>query len=702
MTRAYYWLILLNAATSFAAAGAVFWRNRPQIVGPLFGATMMMVGVWLLGYAHYFLPLSEPAAWGWAKVTLSAALLGQPVWFHTLCAMAERERKLRWWVAACYASTLPFLCDLWFGNLITGLKTQLYMDHYVRYDRAWYPVLGLELVVWQWVGIGIAAYSAWHTLGYKRTQLVYFIVAWAIVFVTNNFCVLPLEYEINMQPFAFFLLPLNLAFLAYVMAKARLADFNIVIARVLLVTITLMIIVGVGFLVISASSLIAPGFMGTQQTLFTLALLTAIGLALATSLPRFLPRAERLMQQRFFGAGSGYQAALSSLAKELGRLPSIDQVFASVSTTLHYQMQVSHVAIFFENPHSGTYQLQAQSGLASPELAAMPDLPEDSPLVRWLVHQKDTLVRDEMPRLMDGPTQFLLTVEMERLKAWVCVPMFLEEKLAGWVALGQKINRDMFFGSDVKLLENLAAEVGLAVKYRHMEEEISRKNRLVDLGTIAAGVAHEIRNPLASVRTFAQLLPERIDDKEFREEFSKLVLKDVDRISKVVESMLAFARPSQVSVSDNAATDLLDEAVLLVQSRLKSKSVHLVKEYHQQPTLKVDKQQMLQVLVNLLINAVDAVGQNGEIRVTTGVRRMDTGEGNHRRHLAVLEITDNGAGIPAAVRNRLFDPFFTTKKDGTGLGLSISQKIARDHGGIITVSSVEGKGTTFRVNLPLS
>ena len=110
----------------------------------------------------------------------------------------------------------------------------------------------------------------------------------------------------------------------------------------------------------------------------------------------------------------------------------------------------------------------------------------------------------------------------------------------------------MFFVSDLRLLETLATEVALAVKYRRIEDESVRTNRLVELGMIAAGVAHEIRNPLASIKTFAQLMPERVDDPEFRNEFGKLVLKDVNRITKVIESMLAFARPGPGRISRNS------------------------------------------------------------------------------------------------------------------------------------------------------
>ena len=166
--------------------------------------------------------------------------------------------------------------------------------------------------------------------------------------------------------------------------------------------------------------------------------------------------------------------------------------------------------------------------------------------------------------------------------------------------------------------------------------------------------------------------------------------------------MLAFARPSQVTIAAHRSTDLIEEAILLVQARLKGKRIELVRQFHEQPTLNVDKQQILQVLVNLLSNAVDAVSEHGKIQLSTGIRSGDGG-GNPQdgRKYGVIEIADNGHGIPANLRGRLFDPFFTTKQNGTGLGLSISQKIIRDHGGIIACSSLEGVGTTFQVILTI-
>lgn len=702
MRSVYYYLVLINAVESLFVAAAVFRKNRYQLVGPVLGATMVVTGFWLFAFAHYFLPMSDERALLWGKVTLSAAVLVNPMYLHSMVALVEQHRRYRGWVWASYGIAACLVIMVWRGAVITGLRHLPQMDHYIVYNRTWYPLVGLHVVGWQIFGAGVIARNAQRAVGYERTQFVYYIVGWLIIFLTTSSIIIPLEYNLIIQPIGLFILPLNLGILAYVMSKARLADYNVVIARVLLYSVTMVMVAGVTLIFLGGIAMVAPGFMNQPQLMFAFMLSMTIGVGLTISLPKLLPRAERMMQERLFGGRAGYQDALSGLVRELSTLPTIDQMLSTVATTVHSQMQISRALILMQDSLSSDYKLQAESGLGPQDDAETLTLKQDAAIVRWLEGNRDALVREEMARREPIGVRQHLDAELNQRKVVLCVPMILDGRLVGLIGLGEKLNREMFFVSDLRVLLTLATEVALAVRYRRMEDEVFRKNRLVELGTIAAGVAHEIRNPLASIKTFAQLMPERMDDPEFKNEFSKLVLKDVDRITKVIESMLAFARPAQVSIKEQPSNDLVEEAVLLVQSRLKAKRIELTRAFHGNPVIKVDKHQILQVLVNLLSNAADALPEQGKIRVATGVNQLDIGGGgNGNQGFAVIEVSDNGPGIPASVRNRLFDPFFTTKKEGTGLGLSISQKIVRDHGGSITVSSVEGKGTTFQVSLPL-
>jgi signal transduction histidine kinase len=698
MLHFYYYLVLLNAVACSAFGLTVFVKNRYVLVGPTMGTAMGMLAVWLGCFAQYFRPMPFAVAMIWARLTLTSAIIVQPLLLYALCALCDRVRPMRWWVVASCVSALCALWFLWWHHAIIGLKHAPFMDHYIVYKRA----LSVHLVLWQLLGAGVLIYSARRAVGYKHTQLVYSTVAWLIVFLTAHLTILPLEYNVNIQPFGFLILPFNLAMLAYVTSKTRLADYNAVIARMLLYSVTIAVTAGITLIFLGSLAMFAPGFMNQGQLILAFMLSMAISAGLTVGLPKLLPRAERMMQERMFGRRYGYQDALSGLVRELSILPTIDQVLSTVATTLHSQMQISRALILLQDPLSGDYKLQAESGLGSEDEVETLVLHEDAVVIKWLQEKRDELVRDEVVRRVPQRERELLEAEMDLLKVALCVPMILDGRLVGLIGLGEKLSRDMFFVSDLRLLETLATEVALAVKYRRIEDEAFRKNRLAELGTIAAGVAHEIRNPLASIKTFAQLMPERVSDPEFRNEFGKLVLKDVDRITKVIESMLAFARPAQVNIKEQPANELVEEAILLVQPRLKAKRIELTRAFHGNPIVKVDKHQILQVLVNLLSNAADALQDRGRVRVATGLTQLDIATGgNGNRNFGVIEVSDNGPGIPAAVRSRLFDPFFTTKKEGTGLGLSISQKIVRDHGGTITVSSVEGKGTTFQINLPV-
>jgi signal transduction histidine kinase len=705
MTTTFYYLLLLNAIFGLAAAVTVFWKNRQAVVGPLFGVSMLVFALWTTGFAHYFKEMPDQPALLWGYVTLSASIAMHALLFHTATVLSEQIRSLRWWVVTSYALGAILLALLWSGYLVEGLRRATetsYLAHYIRYDRAWYPLLVAYLLSSQGIGIGILAYGAKKTSGYKRSQLIYFLVAWAIVFLTTTSVIVLIEYNIFIPPFGLFLLPLNMLFLVYVMAKARLADFNTVVARLLLYSVALLVVVVFTLLFLGGVSLMAPSFLSLQQMLFCTMLTSIIGITLAVTLPQWMPRAEQLMQSRLFGEGLGYREKLAGMANELSALPSEDQILSTVAHNIHTHMQLTRALVLLENPLSGLFQLQAESGLKSDESTDGLSLAEKSAIIQFLLQRHDALVRNELPRLVGGQAQRAIESELDQLHVAVCIPMLLDEKLMGLFCLGPKLDNEMFYVSDLRLLQNLATETALALKYRRMEEQVLRKNKLIELGTVAAGVAHEIRNPLASIRTFAQLLPTQMDDPEFKNEFSQLVLKDVDRITKVIESMLAFARPGQVTIAEHPAAELVEEAVLLLQSRLKNKRIELTRQFHEQPTLRVDRQQILQVLVNLISNACDALPEHGRIRVAIGTRFMESpGDSEVRQKFAVIEVADNGPGIPAGVRSRLFDPFFTTKKEGTGLGLSISQKICRDHGGVITVASVEGKGASFQINLPL-
>ena len=231
---------------------------------------------------------------------------------------------------------------------------------------------------------------------------------------------------------------------------------------------------------------------------------------------------------------------------------------------------------------------------------------------------------------------------------------------------------------------------------------MKRTDRLKSLETIAGGFAHEIRNPLTSIKTFIQLAPERKDDPQFIQEFSKVVLDDVYRIERLIEEILDYSRYMEPKLTDENLNDVVASCLYFIDVKADNHGIKIEKELASDlPRVMLDRQQIKQVLLNLLLNAMDSMpGAGGRLRVQT--RKLVKPGGNVWAH---IEIEDTGEGIQETNLEHIFDPFFTTKHEsgeheGTGLGLTIVHQIIQEHHGEIRVKSSVGVGTTFFVSLP--
>jgi signal transduction histidine kinase len=263
------------------------------------------------------------------------------------------------------------------------------------------------------------------------------------------------------------------------------------------------------------------------------------------------------------------------------------------------------------------------------------------------------------------------------------------------------IKRDDEIGSLATAFDQMAERLMQRERdLKQSQDTLRRADRLSSLGLLTAGLAHEIRNPLVAIRTFTQLLPERYDDAEFREGFQGLALKEVDRICGLINDLLSFARPSKPNVAPEDISVVVDNITRILESQAKEKNVEVTREFA--PTLPkvwIDREQMKQVFMNLILNAIQAIEANGSISISTRLAAKNNAE--LIREYVQVEIRDTGVGIPAENLEHIFDPFFTSKDEGSGLGLAVSHQIVQEHGGFVTVESVVGKGTSFFVHMPV-
>ena len=696
----YQYLVVLAAVESLVLAGMTLYRNRAKAIGRAVGCLFFCFGLWLFSFSQYFRPLNDPAALMWAKLTLGFAIFNSVLYLHTTLVYLEETRRHILLLCVGYGLALLVAILLSSDLLIVDLRSQAYLNHYPVLHSRYYFLLGFHIVVWPFYALVLQYRALKRLAGFQRNQLLYFFVAALIVNLTTNAAIMPIDFNLNVPPIGFFLLPINLGLLGYAISTARLKEFNRAISTLLIHTVTLLMVVVLAGLAVSVAELWDPMFLGSAQTLFVLVVVATLGAIFSVALPHIVPTAQRFTD-RLFPSRVSYHDALQAFTERINSSVTVDNLLQAVVDQTVQTIGVRRAAIFTKDDVGERMVLRASCG---PSTSDTTELEEQSPLIRRLIAGADHVLVDELPRLVNAAQWHRLRQILSELDLTLCMPLYLQKELVGFLGLTEKDNREMFYSTELNILERVASDTAFNLHYRRVQEEVMRKSRLVELGTIAAGIAHEIRNPMASIRTFAQLLPERKNDEEFHLEFSRVVMKDLERINRVIESMLTFARTSPVTLSNYSAVDVVEEAVLLVNPRFHDRKIEVTKNYKTTAQVWIDKQRFLQVLVNLLNNAVDAVGPNGRIDLSVRTHTSSvTGTGGTTHSASVvIEISDNGPGVPPAIRHRLFDPFFTTKSEGTGLGLSLSQKIVRDHGGVITVSSTEGKGSSFQVRLPLS
>jgi two-component system sensor histidine kinase HydH len=225
-----------------------------------------------------------------------------------------------------------------------------------------------------------------------------------------------------------------------------------------------------------------------------------------------------------------------------------------------------------------------------------------------------------------------------------------------------------------------------------LQERVTRSERLAALGSLAAGVAHEIRNPLSSIKGFAQFFLKKNPPGSTDHQYSEVMIQEVERLDRVITTLLDYANPKEPVQEQTSLADIIHRSIALITDDAKAKKVDVIVEIAEDtPPVTVDKDQITQVLLNIALNALDAMKKGGKLAFRSF---MDESE------FVIVEIEDTGHGIPEKELSRIFDPFYTTKKTGTGLGLAIAHRIVENHGGTLSVKSTGTSGTTFRITVP--
>ncbi|OGC08727.1 hypothetical protein A3F86_04305 [candidate division WOR-1 bacterium RIFCSPLOWO2_12_FULL_45_9] len=408
---------------------------------------------------------------------------------------------------------------------------------------------------------------------------------------------------------------------------------------------------------------------------------------------------QNLVDKIFFRESYSYQRIISNFTHALTQPKTDLDYFAHLAPyLLNKFMKLNGASVLVLDRGEHVYTVRAGENQAA-ELAGY-SITEDSPLLKELLSRKQGI------SLHEANLPGSIAEEMKKLKAVLVIPSITETQyfkrptLLAIICLGDKISGQSFSVDDKEFLKTFADQATVGIEYAFIFEELKknqeivlRSEKLAAIGKTTAGVAHELKGPLTYLSTIAQIMPLKWDDQEFKESVNKMLYPEIQRMQLIIEGLLDYSRNKPLMLKPGDIKDVLDRALALLVFEIRKNKIEVKTTYGHAKKANIDANRLIQVFMNLISNAVQAMGdKGGNLSVTTS----DSAE-----EIKVY-IKDTGPGIPKDQIKNIFDPFFSTKESGTGLGLAISKKIIDEHKGSISVSSLPGMGTTFNLSLPVT
>jgi signal transduction histidine kinase len=418
-------------------------------------------------------------------------------------------------------------------------------------------------------------------------------------------------------------------------------------------------------------------------------------------------RVQEWISQVFFHERFELERTVLALRRSLAHIIEIDELAELLIDGLDKSPRFTQGGLYLLGPDARVFILKNHFG---PKPAERVEMAPARPLIDRLSRTGAAVLENaerelEERRLLgddrEAETAHDIAVTMRALQSSLCLGLRGESgHLYGFLSVRDDRLRDAFSREEVQLLVGLATQVAVTVENSQLYQQMKEKDRLAALGEMAAGLAHEIRNPLGSIKASAQYLSETSDQPEGRGEFLDIIVDEVDRLNRVVSSFLDYARPAHTDPEPIDVNATVQLTLQFLRPECDSADVGLHVTMHPElPKVRIDIEHLRQVLINLVQNAMQAMTSGGDIYVETRIQdRFRIGGG--ARPWVHLSVRDTGPGIAPGLLANLFVPFVTTKQQGTGLGLAISQRIVSETGGRIDVRSRQGVGTTFVVLLP--
>ena len=644
---------------------------------------------WLAG--EILVALSPRAAVADRAVRFTwAAIACLPVAVASLIASMDDPRALRHrlalWVTSAFAGLtwLLMTTDLVVQGVVPAF------DGYHRVNGPLFPPFAFLLLTLLIASLGLAvsvSRNAEHLPHRIRCQYLLFGLSTAVALGIVDLGILQ---PLGVRGHRMFMTPLEVTVgmgsLIFAMVRTRLVHVSTAVRETLLhaVLVATLLIPCLGLSLLAEQYF--TGDIRPESSVVTALLFCLAGFVF----PRIRVNTEETLQHVLFGARADHRDLLHRASHEVTSLLSLPTLAAVTRSTL---------ARAFGDADA-TLWLRQGDHLVAVDRTDEESPPLDARARAQLERVTEPVVLSELDAT-DQAAPLAVTLGLRRVE--LAVVLRVKHRPVGLLTLGRRSDNRLYDGDDVGLVVTLANQIAVALEnarlyeeLRQSREEVHRATRLSAVGTLAAGVAHEIRNPLVAVRTFLQLCPTRLDDQLFLRNFSRLALGEIERIERLITELLTFARGHERTLAQVDFLSVVAQVRSLLEPHAAKRNVtmalaaapHLAQVFG-------DVGQLKQVVLNIVMNAIDASEPGGEVTV-----RVQPARGAEGEPQVQLEVIDEGPGIAPEHLAVIFTPFFTTKDVGTGLGLAVAHQIVAEHGGTLTASSAPGGGATFTVTLP--
>ena len=672
---------LLAAVLTLAIAATALLRPRKRKVHWMFGLFGLSIGVWYLTAFFGRLSGAPPI---WERVNLVCAVLLPLAGVQFFRAFIAGDHRL---------PTYLNRVGLGVGIVLIGVVWTPLYEHIVLKGAIFIYVLVMLVASLAFVfSRGRAAASR-----FEGARLVYLALVGALATTFTLVDYLP-YVGLDIPPVGTVLILIFLYVLSQSVLRYRLLDLYELAGRLTVLTAVAFTLAGIFWVLVE----LAGGRFFLHSVVAALVVLLLFDPVRS--------KVEEKITQFFFKERYDLERAIVDLRRQLAHVLEIDDLTRLLMAGLERSRRVTHAAFYMVDEDARGYDLTASVG---PEPVRRVEIAPARPLLDRL-QREEAIVRETVERELDerremgeereAETLFEILQTLEAMQASVAVAVRGDEgQVYGLLVVRDERLRDAFSPEEVLLLRGLAAQAAIAIENSRLYRRMKERDRLAALGEMAAGLAHEIRNPLGSIKASAQFLAEPGDDDDPQptREFLDIIVEEVDRLNRVVSSFLDFARPSKGDPMPTDVNSAIQRTMQLLAPECNDADVKWSMSLEDStPPVRIDVEQLRQVLINLVQNAIQAMGSGGELYITTAVREKQDVFGVLRRWVEI-RVSDTGPGIPKRVLSHLFVPFVTTKDRGTGLGLAISHRLVTAAGGHIDVRTHEGVGSTFVIELPV-